>query len=51
MNGHRQLQPAALDQVARDLKRMGYSASDVHNIFGQNFLREAQSTWPLFEDC
>jgi membrane dipeptidase len=46
MNGHRQLQPAALEQVARELKRMGYSESDVHNIYGENFLRVAQSTWP-----
>lgn len=49
MNGHRQLQPAALERVARELKRMGYSESDVHNIYGENFLRVAQSTWPLPE--
>ena len=49
MNGHRQLQPAALYQVARELKRLGYSESDVHNIYGENFLRVAQSTWPLPE--
>lgn len=46
MNGQRQLPPAALEQVAQELKRMSYRESDIHNIYGENFLRVAQSTWP-----
>ncbi|MHC8320385.1 membrane dipeptidase [Pseudomonas sp. GB2N2] len=46
MNGHRQLQPEALDQVARELTRMGYSDLDIRGIYGENFLRVARTTWP-----
>jgi membrane dipeptidase len=46
MNGHRQLQPEALDQVARELTRMGYSDLDIRGIYGENFLRVARATWP-----
>ena len=46
MSGHRQLQPEALGEVARQLTGLGYTASDVDGIFGANFLRVARATWP-----
>lgn len=46
MNGHRQLQPESLGQVAERLRALGYSAAQVDGIFGGNFLRVAQATWP-----
>lgn len=49
VNGLRQLQPTALQEVGRALKRLGYSEVDLHNIFGENFLRVAKSTWPTPE--
>lgn len=49
VNGQRQLQPTALQEVGRALRRLGYSEVDLHNIFGENFLRVAKSTWPTPE--
>lgn len=49
VNGQRQLQPTALQEVGRALKRLGYSEVDLHNIFGENFLRVGTSTWPTPE--
>ncbi|MHC8407643.1 membrane dipeptidase [Pseudomonas sp. TMB3-21] len=46
MAGHTQLQPERLNTVAAQLSLMGYSASDIDGIFGENFLRIAQATWP-----
>jgi membrane dipeptidase len=46
INGQRQLQPEALEQVAEALRRLGYDAAQIDGIFGGNFLRVAQATWP-----
>ncbi|WP_024676282.1 dipeptidase [Pseudomonas syringae] len=46
INGHRQLQPEALGQVAEALLRLGYDAAQINGIFGGNFVRVAQATWP-----
>lgn len=46
MNGHRQLQPEALAQVAAELVRLGYRDEDIQAIYGGNFLRVARATWP-----
>lgn len=46
MNGHAQLQPEALSEVARQLRHLGYAPSDIDAIFGENFMRIAKSTWP-----
>ncbi|WP_431037045.1 membrane dipeptidase [Pseudomonas yamanorum] len=46
INGHRQLQPESLGQVAEALRRLGYETAQIDGIFGDNFLRVAQATWP-----
>jgi membrane dipeptidase len=46
MNGHAQLQPEALGELAQQLKRLGYSDTDIKAIYGNNFMRLAQATWP-----
>ncbi len=46
MNGHTQLQPEALGEVAQQLTRLGYSDADIHAIYGNNFMRIAKATWP-----
>lgn len=46
MDGHRQLQPEMLDTVAARLSFMGYAATDISAILGENFLRIAHATWP-----
>lgn len=46
MNGHTQLQPEALQAVAKQLVRMGYTPADISAIYGGNFQRVAQATWP-----
>ncbi|TPG88762.1 membrane dipeptidase [Pseudomonas caspiana] len=46
MNGHTQLQPETLGEVARQLKRLGYAPSDINAIYGENFMRIARATWP-----
>jgi len=46
MNGHRQLQPEELGRVAERLQNLGYAPSDIRAIFGDNFMRIAQATWP-----
>ncbi|MCS3471435.1 membrane dipeptidase [Pseudomonas sp. JUb42] len=46
MNGHVQLQPETLGEVARQLKQRGYAQTDIDAIFGDNFMRVAKSTWP-----
>ncbi len=46
MNGHTQLQPETLGEVAKELTRRGYSKSDIDAIYGENFMRIARSTWP-----
>lgn len=46
MNGHRQLQPEDLGRVAERLQNLGYVPSDIRAIFGENFMRIAQATWP-----
>ncbi|KPC26416.1 Peptidase M19 [Pseudomonas syringae pv. cilantro] len=46
INGHRQLQPESLGQVAAVLSGLGYDAAQIDGIFGDNFLRVAQATWP-----
>ncbi|WP_295517045.1 membrane dipeptidase [uncultured Pseudomonas sp.] len=45
-NGHTQLQPEAVPEVARQLGRLGYTEADVDAILGGNFLRIASLTWP-----
>jgi membrane dipeptidase len=46
IDGQRQLQPEALGRVAEALRRLGYEAAQIDGIFGGNFLRVAQATWP-----
>ncbi|WP_460149658.1 membrane dipeptidase [Pseudomonas sp. H1_A03] len=46
MNGHVQLQPETLGEVAQQLTRLGYSDADIQAIYGNNFMRIAQATWP-----
>lgn len=46
MNGHTQLQPEALGEVAQQLTRLGYADADIQAIYGNNFMRIAQATWP-----
>lgn len=46
MNGHAQLQPETLGEVARQLTRLGYSEADIQAIYGNNFMRIAKATWP-----
>ncbi|WP_426132665.1 membrane dipeptidase [Pseudomonas sp. PWP3-1b2] len=46
MNGHTQLQPETLSEVAQQLTRLGYAPSDVDAVFGENFMRIAKATWP-----
>jgi membrane dipeptidase len=46
MAGHSQLQPEMLDTVAKELSLMGYGTSDINAIFGDNFMRIAEATWP-----
>lgn len=46
ITGHRQLQPEALGQVADELLQRGYDAAQIDGIFGGNFMRVAQATWP-----
>jgi membrane dipeptidase len=51
MNGHTQLQPEALGEVAQQLTRLGYAKSDIGAIYGENFMRIARSTWPRSQAC
>lgn len=46
INGQRQLQPESLVQVAKELLRLGYDTTQIDGIFGGNFLRVAEATWP-----
>ncbi|WP_238340251.1 membrane dipeptidase [Pseudomonas sp. SWRI18] len=46
MNGHVQLQPETLGEVAQQLTRLGYSEADIQAIYGNNFMRIAKATWP-----
>ncbi|WP_242522245.1 MULTISPECIES: membrane dipeptidase [Pseudomonas] len=46
MNGHVQLQPETLGEVAQKLTRLGYSDADIQAIYGNNFMRIAEATWP-----
>lgn len=46
MNGHVQLQPETLGEVAHQLTRLGYSDADIQAIYGNNFMRIAEATWP-----
>lgn len=46
MNGHVQLQPETLGEVAHQLTRLGYSDADIQAIYGHNFMRIAEATWP-----
>lgn len=46
MNGHTQLQPEMLEEVAAQLKKLGYKSSDISAILGENFMRIAKQTWP-----
>ncbi|MFS2155855.1 membrane dipeptidase [Pseudomonas sp. Pseusp122] len=49
MNGHTQLQPEALSAVAQQLRQLGYAQSDIDAIFGENFMRVANATWPALK--
>ncbi|KJH77460.1 membrane dipeptidase [Pseudomonas sp. ES3-33] len=46
MNGHKQLQPEMLGEVAQQLTRLGYAPSEINAIYGENFMRIAKCTWP-----
>jgi membrane dipeptidase len=46
MNGHTQLQPETLGEVAQQLMKLGYAQSDIRAIYGENFMRVARATWP-----
>lgn len=51
MNGHTQVQPEALGEVAQELTRLGYAQSDIGAIYGENFMRIARSAWPTSQVC
>lgn len=45
VSGQAQLQPERLADIGHALERLGYQNDDINAIFGDNFVRVAQSSW------